>query len=113
MKIFNINAYKNIINFKNNNTPKLPNLDMFGANFSNPFSVVERDIFIKKPTQDDDDDILKNVDDKAFKLAFSEVDEEIGPEAEALWKLNFAIPFYIEVFGREHERGLFAKSPLS
>lgn len=98
MKIFNISANKNIINFKNNNTPKLPNLDVFGANFSSPFSVIERDIFIKQPTQDEDDDLLKNVDDKAFKLAFSEVDEEISPDAEALWKLNFAIPFYIEVF---------------
>ena len=98
MKIFNINKNINIISFKNDNLPKIPDFGTFGANFSNPLAALEQDIFIRKKTQDDEDDLLKNVDDKAFELAFSCVDEEISKEAEALWKLNFAIPFYIEVF---------------
>ena len=98
MKIFNFNHNKSNINFKNNNPLKLPNLDMFGLNFSNPFSPLRSDVFERQAPKDEDDDLLKNIDNQAFKLAFAHVDGEISEEAEALWKLNFAIPFYIELF---------------
>ena len=73
MKIFNLNSNIININFKNNNLPKLPNLNMFGANFSNPLVPLDRDVFVSQQLPQDEEDILTDVDKRAFDLAFQSV----------------------------------------
>ena len=94
MKILALN---NPISFKNNDFSKILPQNMFQNGMITPLNQLERDIFVKGQQEEQKQGVvLKNIDDQAFNLAFSHI-PDIDPDAQALWKLNFALSFYIEL----------------